>query len=304
MLPADLFRAPGRPGGVKGVVTSSRRTTLGGLLTLVLFGASGGCDSARGEAPIEDGRLQGRIAITGSSTVAPLVGEIARRFEEEYPAVRIDVQTGGTSRGIADVRREIAEIGMVSRVLRPEEADLLNHAIAVDGIAFIVHSKNPVPALTHEEIVGIFTGETRRWSEVGGGHREITIVNKADGRATLELFLSHFELRGEEVRPSVIIGDNQQGIRTVATSPDAVAYVSIGTASFESSRGTAIRLLPVDGVDPTLEALRDGTYPLTRPLNLVSRADSNLLVEAFLAYVASAEVHDLVEAQYFVPPVE
>ncbi|MCH9639427.1 MAG: substrate-binding domain-containing protein, partial [Betaproteobacteria bacterium] len=75
-----------------------------------------------------------RLVLTGSSTVAPLVGEIARQFESLNPGVRIDVQTGGSSRGINDARNGIADIGMVSRALKTNEKDLLAFTIALDGI--------------------------------------------------------------------------------------------------------------------------------------------------------------------------
>src|SRR5574340_638372 len=62
-----------------------------------------------------------KLVLTGASTIAPLVSEIARRFESRYPGTRIDVQSGGSSRGINDVRNGTAGIGMVSRSLKPEE---------------------------------------------------------------------------------------------------------------------------------------------------------------------------------------
>jgi phosphate transport system substrate-binding protein len=245
-----------------------------------------------------------RLVVTGSSTVAPLVGEIARRFEAKYPGVRVDVQTGGSSRGIADVRQGTADIGMVSRALTPQEGDLAAFTIALDGIAPIVHQDNPVPSLTDAQIVGIFTGTIRRWSEVGGPDAAITVVNKAEGRSTLELFLTYFRLEREAIRADVVIGDNQHGILTVAGDPHAIGYVSIGTAESEAARGVAIRMLPMGGVAPSLAAVRDGTFPLARPLNLVTRGARPDLADAFLAFAASDGVTDLVEAEFFVPLAE
>lgn len=75
-----------------------------------------------------------KVVITGSSTVAPLVAEIAKRFEQHHPGVRVDVQSGGSSRGISDARSGLADIGMVSRALKPDEADLNAATIAMDGV--------------------------------------------------------------------------------------------------------------------------------------------------------------------------
>src|SRR5262249_48034346 len=95
----------------------------------------------------------GKIVLTGSSTVAPLAAEIGKRFEALHPGVRVDVQTGGSSRGIADARQGLADIGMVSRALKPEENDLHAFAIARDGVCIIVHRENPVRTLTDQQVI-------------------------------------------------------------------------------------------------------------------------------------------------------
>nr|WP_246394447.1 phosphate ABC transporter substrate-binding protein [Microbulbifer rhizosphaerae] len=242
-----------------------------------------------------------RLTLTGSSTVAPLALEIGKRFERENPGVRVDVQTGGSSRGINDARLGLADIGLVSRALNAEEKDLTAYTIALDGIGIILHRDNPVRQLSVEQIVDIYTGKTRNWRELGGPDKPITAVNKAEGRSTLELFLHYFALKNSQIRAQVVIGDNQQGIKTVAGNPGAIGYVSIGSAEFEQKRGVPIRLIPMDGVEASVAAVRDGSYPLSRPLNLVVKGKPPALGERFIGFARSAAVNDLVEAQFFVP---
>jgi phosphate transport system substrate-binding protein len=129
----------------------------------------------------------------------------------------------------------------------------------------------------------------------------ITVVNKAEGRSTLELFLNYLNLKNSEVKPHLIIGDNSQGIKTVAGNRDAIGYVSIGAAAYEAKHGTPVKLLPLDGVAATVANVRNGTFPLSRPLNLVTQAVPGGLALEFIDFARSMEVHDLVEAQYFVP---
>lgn len=242
-----------------------------------------------------------KLVLTGSSTVAPLTAEIGKRFERENPGVRVDVQSGGSSRGIADARSGLADIGLVSRALKPDEQDLKSFTIALDGITLIVHKDNPVQTLTDPQIVDIYTGKITRWRAVGGADRPITVVNKAEGRSTLELFLHHFQLKSGDIKAHVVIGENQQGIKTVAGNTSAIGYVSIGTAEYEASQGVPIKLLPMAGVDASVENVRNGRFPLARPLNLVTKAESEGLVRQFIDFSRSESVHDLVEAQYFVP---
>jgi phosphate transport system substrate-binding protein len=241
------------------------------------------------------------LVITGSSTVAPLVSEIARRFESQHADVRIDVQTGGSSRGVADARSGVADIGMASRAANDDEQELHFYPIARDGVAVIVHASNSVPALDSEQIRKIYRKEIQNWSEVGGRDAQITVVNKAEGRSTLELFLSYFALKSPEVKPDVVIGDNLQGIKTIAGNPDAIGYVSIGTAEYEVSAGTPIKMLPLEGIAPSTQEVLSGRFPLARPLNLVTKEEPSGLVRELIDFAGSAAVHDLVREQYFVP---
>ena len=242
-----------------------------------------------------------RLTLTGSSTVAPLALEIGKRFEGLYPGVRVDVQAGGSSRGIADARSGAAQIGLVSRALKADERDLIAHTVALDGVGVIVHRSNAIASLSDAQIKAIYTGQLRHWREVGGPDRPITVVNKAEGRSTLELFLHYFQLKNSEIKPQVVIGDNQQGIKTVAGNPGAIGYVSIGSADFEARQGAAIKLLPMAGVAATVANVRDGKFPLSRPLNLVTRGEPSGLARRFIDFARSKAVHDLVEAQFFVP---
>lgn len=244
------------------------------------------------------------ITLTGSSTIAPLAAELGKRFEEQNPGYRVDVQTGGSSRGVADAQTHQADIGMVSRALSDEESQVLDaHPIARDGICLIVHQSNPVSELTDEQIVNIYTGDITNWQEVGGPDQEIVVVHKAEGRSTLELFLKHFGLKNEQVEADSIIGDNQQGIKLVSQRPEAIGYVSIGTAQFEAENGVSIKLLPVGGVEATVENVANETFPLSRTLNLVTAKDAepSPAAKKFLEFAQSAEVHDVVEGLQFVP---
>ena len=243
----------------------------------------------------------GHLTLTGSSTVAPLMLEIAKRYEAAHPGTRIDVQTGGSSRGIADARAGSADIGMVSRALGPDEGDLEAHPIARDGVAVIVHADSPVTALREDQIRDIFRGRIDDWQVLTGTARPVTVVNKAEGRATLEVFLAHFALRSQDIRASVVIGDNEQGIKTVVGNPGAIGYVSVGAAEQAVSHGTPIRLLPLNGVPASTDAVRDGRYALARPLSLVTHGPAQGPAAEFIAYAGSPAVHDLVESLGFVP---
>ena len=241
-----------------------------------------------------------KIIISGASTIAPLVAEVAKRYERENPGIQIDVQSGGSSRGVADARSGLADIGMVSRDLKASERELVDYPIARDGIAVIVHKSNPIQALSKEQIRNIYLGRITNWKELGGAEMPITVVNKASGRSTLELFAGFMNLEPADIKANIVIGENEQGIKTVANSPGAIGYVSIGTAEYSERSGTALKLISLDGQVPSTQNVADKKYDLSRTLNLVTKGKPSVAVSHFIDYVQSASVKDLVEEQYFV----
>lgn len=242
-----------------------------------------------------------RLVLTGSSTVAPLAAEIGKRFEETHRDLRVDVQTGGSSRGVRDAREGLADIGMVSRALKTSEADLKSYLIGMDGITMIVHKDNPVKELTTDQIVAIYTGKIRDWAEVGGRPGRIVIENKAEGRSTLELFLEHFKLTSPQITADVVVGDNEQAIKVVVGNPLAIGYVSIGAAVYSADNGLPIRPLPLNGIAPTIEAVKDKKFPIVRELNLVVKSEPTGLTKEFIDFAQSSKVSDLVKDLFFVP---
>lgn len=271
-----------------------------GLFVIILMMAATAWSYFKAHSDQPDNPIE-KLVLTGSSTVAPLASEIAKSFESLHPNVRIDVQTGGSSRGINDARSGLANIGMASRALKENETDLLSFTIALDGISMIINQANPISSLDKQQIIDIYTGKIINWQQVGGNDAPITVVNKAEGRSTLELFLHHFALKNTEVKPHVVIGDNQQGIKTVSGNPNAIGYVSVGSAEYEATHNVPIKLLPLDGIVASVENVRQRRFPLSRPLNLITREEPTGIAKTFIDYASSAQVNDLIEAQYFVP---
>ena len=193
---------------------------------------------------------------------------------------------------------------MVSRALRPEERDdLAGHMIARDGLAIIVHENNLMRRLSRAAIRRIYTGKKRRWSDFGGSPGTIVVVSKAEGRATLELFLEYFELQSRDLTPDVIIGDNQQGIKIVAGNPNAIGYVALSAAIDSIRNGAPIALVAFDGIEPTAGAVATGRYPLIRELNLVTgRTPKGPLVQRFIEFAVSDRVRPVLESFDVAPP--
>lgn len=245
--------------------------------------------------------LAGALLITGSSTMAPLVAAMAERFRAIHPGVRIDVQTGGSGRGIADVRARKADIGMASRALGAVDADLHGLPVARDGVAIVVHKDNPVRALGASEVVGIYTGRLTRWKQLGGRDAAIVVAAADAGRGSSELFAQYFRLARSELRLQRTVGDNAERMRLLVEQPDAIVYMSVGEAERSVQAGAPLRPLPVAGVAATSRNILTGNYPIARPLSLVTRGRPSGLAAAFIDFCVSSQVTDLVVAHDFVP---
>ena len=118
----------------------------------------------------------------------------------------------------------------------------------MDGVCFLVHASNPVGELTREQLLGIYTGTITNWQQVGGRDVEITCINRADGRSELELVTKFLGIRPIDIVADLIAGENQQGIKMVATDENAITYMSVGASEYEVDQGLSIRMLPLDGV--------------------------------------------------------
>lgn len=101
----------------------------------------------------------------------------------------INIQSVGSSAGIKATIDKTADIGMSSRELKEEEkASLEEVTIALDGIAVVVNSENPVQDLTKDQVKDIFEGKITNWKDVGGPDETIVVVSREEGSGTRAAF--------------------------------------------------------------------------------------------------------------------
>lgn len=242
-----------------------------------------------------------KLNLSGSSTIAPLANELSKAFETKNPNYRLDVQSGGSSKGLADARSGLSDLGMISRDLSDKESDLQGTAIAYDGIAIIVNRENPIKDLKSEQVISIYTGKFTNWKELGGADQQITVVNKAEGRSTLELFLQYFSLRNSDIKAKMIVGENEQAIKFIGGNQWSIGYVSIGSAEYASTVSKTIRTVRLNGIDATLANVKNKTYPLRRTLNFVHNKSKSEKVQKFLSFLNDPVAVKIIEDQFFVP---
>lgn len=114
--------------------------------------------------------LSGKVSISGSSSVTPVMEKLKEAYMAINPQVSIEIQESDSSTGMSDVAEGISDIGMVSRALKDSEIEngLIATEIAKDGIAVVVNKENETDNLTSSQIKDIFAGEITKWAEIEG----------------------------------------------------------------------------------------------------------------------------------------
>jgi phosphate transport system substrate-binding protein len=142
--------------------------------------------------------------------------------------------------------------------------------IGREGISIIVHADNPLDKIVSKQVVAVYTGKIKNWKDLSGKDSPITIVHKEEKRSTQTLFLDYFGIDNKAVKADVMIGNNQQTVKTVAGNPNSIGYVSIGSTEQSIKQGVKVKLLTLDGIKATT-TVADKSFPLLRPLNLVTK---------------------------------
>ena len=245
--------------------------------------------------------LAGKLLITGSSTMAPLIEDLGKRFRTLHPGVAITVEAGGSGRGVADARDGKADIGMASRELTPQEQALFAIPIARDGVAFVVHKDNPVGGLTRAHALAVFTGKTPDWKALGGPVARIEVVTRVRGHASLEIVSHYLGIAPETIKAAHIMGDSAEVRRLVAANRRAIGFLSAGAVDDAVQKGLPLKALALDGMAPGIGSVRDGTWPLSRPLNLLTRRVPAGAAKAFIEFALSPAARAVIVDHDFVP---
>lgn len=231
------------------------------------------------------------LKVAGSTSMQPLVEELAQAYTGRHKQVTITVDGRGSLLGIELVRQGQVDIGMASWK-GTDDASLWSTPIALDGIAIVVHPQNPVEGLTLLQLQDVFFGRVWDWKDVGGQAGEIVTVSREDGSGTRAVF-EDLVMKGKRVTPTAVVMPSSQAVvEYVAGNPEAIGYVSMGHISQE------VKALKIEEVVPTPTSVRRGEYHLFRPLFLITRQEPTGEVKGFIDFVLSPTGQSIVGKKY------
>jgi phosphate transport system substrate-binding protein len=284
---------------------------LTGLLVLSLLATAVGCQSAPAPTPTNAAPkptptkaaagFSGQLQLAGSTTVQPLAEVLGEAFMKLNPDVVIEIQGGGSSVGVTSAGEGTVDIGNTSREIKSSEFEkfpnLQVFTIAFDGIAIVTHPDTKLDTLSVEQVRDIFAGEITNFSEVGGPDAPITVVSREEGSGTRAAFEELvMEYREEKVifERALLQQSNGQVRTTVSTTPNSIGFLSFGFLD------DSTRPVPIDGAEPIVANVKNGSYPIFRPLNMLTNGAPNDLAQTFLGFILSGDGQAIVSEKYII----
>lgn len=262
---------------------------------------SGNTPAATNTEASSGANLSGSILASGSTALQPLVEQVAEKFMETNTGVDIQVQGGGSGTGLTQVSEKQVDIGN-SDVFAEEKlkdaakaAELKDHQVAVVAIAAVSNPAAGVDSLTKQQLVDIFTGKITNWKEVGGADQAIQIINRpasSGTRATFESFA--LGTKTEDLKGSIQEDSSGTVKKMIGETPGAIGYLAL------SYLDDTVKTLNYDGVEPSVDNVVAGKYPVWAYEHMYTNGEPNETVKAFLDYFMTDDVQtgDVVELGY------
>ena len=258
------------------------------LVCVMVIGLLAGCGS----------KESGSVSTDGSTSMEKVIGALGEAFMEANSGVTFTYNPTGSGTGIQAVSEGRCDIGLSSRDLKDEEkaSGLVGTTLAYDGIAVIVNPENTVADLDLETIAKIYTGKITNWSEVGGADLEIVLIGREANSGTRDGFES---ITGTEdaCQYRQELTSTGDVITAVASNPGAIGYASVASVK------DTVKALSINGVAPSNETVKDGSYIIQRPFVLVTKEGTKLsdTAQKFFDYITSSDANEIIIAAGVVP---
>ncbi len=221
--------------------------------------------------------------------------EIAAEYEK-LKGKKINLSGGGAKKGIRDAASGKVDIGGSCRHLLPvpEEEGVKLFPVAWDALVVITHPDNPVGTITHKQLQEVFKKEITNWKELGGPDKAITVFARKGNISGVGLMARELLFGDTDV-------DFKANQKFPSTGPlekaiEQTTY-SIALDGISSARKRKVKVLKVNGVEPSYKNIASGKYEMFRPLYLVFKQKPSREIVEFTRFVRSEKGQAIIKKQ-------
>lgn len=259
------------------------RRRLSALALTVLFASA--CAGPAALSPAGTAALAGRYRVSSGGGALALVQALTTKFSATHPGVLWDIENVGSDAATASVQSGEADLGAISRELNAsEQGKVATVSLGAAGTAVAVNAANPLTRVTKAQIAAIFSGQIKDWSELGGSLGPIKVYVREPTAATREVF-DAFVFDGKPTYRSdnIPVDSNAQTLNALYSFKDGIGMLTLNDTSVADQK---IRLLPIDGVAPTVGNVDNGSYKMRRALYIVYAASPQQVKPAIANFIA------------------
>jgi len=274
----------------------------GAQIAIVALAALGGAAFARPA-------VAGTVTVKGSDTMVVLGQRWAEEYMKKHAASTIQVTGGGSGTGISALINGTTDICEASRAMKDAEkkqlagkagAPPVETVVARDGLSVYVNDSNPIKELTMAQLKAIFTGKVDNWKALGGPDARIIPYSRENSSGTYVFFKEHVLQNADYTPRAQAMPGTAAVVNAVVKEKNGIGY---GGAAY--AKGIKVLKVKKDDQSPAIEpddkTIKNGTYPLSRPLFFYTRANPSAEIKAFIDWVLSPEGQGIVTKVGYFP---
>ena len=255
------------------------------------------------------------LAMDGSTTMVKLIRDLIDVYRPKSPKLKYGISDdtpSGSNKGLEDLINGTISLAATSRKLnaKEEESGLQSFQIGRDAIGVVVGINNPFKGnLTKKQLQDIYLGAITNWSMVGGTDRPIKVINRFIQSGTRDDF-QDIVLSGRDFGSNVVQWDNDEttlvlrhlnGERIDGINEDGINGIYYATVSQLKVQLAIVRIIEIDGMSPTDEAVKSGKYPIIRDLFLAVKKTTSPAAKQFIEFALLPKGQEILEKIGFVP---